>query len=1052
MTRTTPTEHLLLSSGGDTVKRGLVVGTRAAQWQAVVSAIHQDADTNGIYSLDLTSVTGGNDPTDSYPGMTLDIGTSAGLRDVGMVRIRFYGSDSNTVTIAETAPADLPVEVGHFVTARLEYLPWQIPKRIVYTRVAGVITAVTEYLDYDLVYPGGSDPFPPKGNITAGHNADGSLKHVEPFGWLDAGQTYRTVHLSALDSVVHNVGATLGTVLWFIEGGVIVTPGVLTDTEIDVQFQLGFHTIHLLVADSAGAGDNFYRHMPIWVDDPDNPTMVLRNFNVTSDETELGREMQFEFFGDANEADETVIPEKSLVCYFEEPTWADGDTPPESYRTQVLGWVTDDDPLLKLQESKYGIKVGGTQVWKSRFRANSIGLIDTGSTPTTYTEMQHITVDRAIDFSLRATDTLRSLANVYYTRVTTKVEALTLPQGDAWTQVSEAVPYAAMSAAGCDSFGNIWMRKLYSFLSAGQRLTVLEAISLTNADWTDQDGLDLPTTKINKVGMVVGSAEYWNSGRVLYASQAPGLRSGYGVGLPKLPDQYVDPPTPQGDLNRLTGLFYWHENNPRPTVTLILLGNLDVIEPCWQQPILITWAADTIRGITFDNTPFVVKHVSVSHTNSPDESAPPKRITLTLEQATDGESGETAPVIQMDGMSQYEDTTCDVTAGFSSSVDVCLVTFTDTSTGDLLYDWKWDFGDGSVSIEQNPVHGYSEAGTYTVTLTVSNECGSSDPVSHNVIVDAESVAADVSVSIDGLTVTFTDGSSTDSGILSWAWEFGDGATSDQQNPEHTYADTIEYDWSLTITTECGVTATTEGTVNLAPFRADFYYDVGSSFDARFLDRSVTPGTSITSWAWIFGDAGTSTSQNPSHTYAGAGSYSVTLTIHTADARTASVTKTISTMYSYWVHNSDFTDLDTLADGWLVMDSQGTFSAGVGFIASGSDEPRIFRNFPFTTILYKWETYFHHDHVAGSATQTTNDTKQTVTTPVVDGVYNWLADYHEQFTAVFAYTHSVDDFSQTVGWGLTPIQAVVDYNRTSGLGRNTITKIIQWGRGHDPYEV
>lgn len=816
MTRTTPTEHQLMASGGDTVVRGLAIGTRAELFRGVVSAIHQDADTHGIYSLDLTSISGAGDPTNALPGMTLDIGTTAGARDVGIVRCRFYGSDSDTVTIAETAPTDLPVEVGHHVTARFEYLPWQIPKRVVLTRSAGIITAVTEYLDYDLGYPGGSNPFPPKGNITAGHNADGSIKHVPPFGWEDTpGCGYRTQHLSALESVIHNPGATFGAPLWFLEDCVILGGGSVTDLELDVQIPVGFRYIHMILTDSAGRQDLLFRHMPLWCDVRAAPTMVLRNFNVTSDETEQGRDMQFEFFGNANEADDTVIPEKTLVCYFEEPSFTNSDTLPESYRSQVMGWVTDDDPLLKLQESQYGIKVGGTQTWKSHFRANSIGLIDTGSTPTTYTEMQHITVDRAIDFSLIATDTLRSLVNVYYSRITTEVEALTLPQGDAWTQVTEAIPYAALSAAGCDSLGNLLMGKQYSFLSAGQRLTVLEAIALTNADWTDAEGLDLPTTKINKVGVVTSAAEYWSSGRILYASQAPGLRSGYGVGLIKMPDQYVDPPTPQGDLNRLTGLFYAHENNPRPTITLQLAGNLDVIEPCWQQPILITWADATLRGTTLTDAPFIVRHVSIQHTNTPDENTPPKRITLTLEQATIGGDGETAPVVQMEGMTQFEDTTCDLTAGFTSDVDVCLVAFTDTSTGDLLYDWLWDFGDGSFSTLQNPTHGYSEPGTYTVTLWVSNECGSYDFISHDVTVSAESITADFNYVPSGLTVTFTDTSSVDSGAIAWAWDFGDGATSPEESLAHTYAAEGTYTVTLTVTSACGNTAATSQDVTVS---------------------------------------------------------------------------------------------------------------------------------------------------------------------------------------------------------------------------------------------
>lgn len=1057
MVYTSAADHALMSSGGDEVERGLVVGTRDELFRGVVGTIHEDSITHERYALDLTSITGSGTPTDAFPGMTLDIGTTAGAHDVGQVRIRFYGSDSDTVTIAGTSFAECPIEVGHYVTAIFEYLPWKVPKRFVETlNMDGTIASVDVFLDYDLTFSGGSNPLPPKGNITAGHNADGTPKNVLPFGWEDTpGCGYRTVHLSALDSAIQNPGATLGTILWYLGDCSILGGGAITDYEIDVQVPIGFRYIHLFAADSAGRQDLFFRHMPLWCDSKADPQFVFRNFNVTSDETESGREFQFEFFGQRNEADVEFIPSRSLVCYFEEVSWTDGDTPPESYRQQSMGWVTNDVPELKAEGSTYSIQVGSTEHFKRAFRAFSVTLLDTGSAGTNWTEIEHITIDRAAAWSCYANDTLWSLCNIYFSGYRAEVATVTLTEGDCWSQLVDVVSHAALGVVGCDSLGNIFIRRPYWGLSDPQRAIVPEAMRVTNADWGDNDPPSLPTLYLKPTGSVRGNGEVWVSGgRAVFASQAPGLRESYGVGQGEI-NSWLQEPVPQGDLNRWTGLSFWHENLERATINLILLGNFDVIEPCWQQPVLITYLDDTLRGETFTNAPFLVKHVSIQHSNAPDETTPPKRITWTLEQVSSGDDGETAPVdVQMSGVVPPSDGTCDLTAGFTSSGSICSVEFTDTSTGDLVFAWLWDFGDGEISIEQNPTHVYAEAGTYSVTLYVASDCGEVDSFTDDVTVDAEAIAASASTSIDGDTVTFTDTSTADSAIVSWLWDFGDGETSTEQNPVHTYAVIDSYDWTLTVTSECGSTDSTGGTVDLSALVADFIFTVGDSLDVRFYDRSNTPGTTITSWDWDFDDGSSiDHSQNPTHTYGAGGSYDVQLTIHTADSRSASVTKTVDAdTETDWVHASDFTNLDTLDDGWEVMDSQGAFSSGVGFVPSGSNEPRIFRNFDFSTVIYRFDTFYSHNHVGGSATQTTSNTVQTAVGAIVDGVYDWTdsGDYHEAFTSSKNWTHSAVDSFTAVGWATDLIDAVVCYCRTSGIGLNTITGITLYGHGHNPF--
>ncbi|MCK6446758.1 MAG: PKD domain-containing protein [Planctomycetes bacterium] len=131
-----------------------------------------------------------------------------------------------------------------------------------------------------------------------------------------------------------------------------------------------------------------------------------------------------------------------------------------------------------------------------------------------------------------------------------------------------------------------------------------------------------------------------------------------------------------------------------------------------------------------------------------------------------------------------------------------------------------------------------------------------------------------------LTVNFTDAST--GSISSWAWDFGDTGTSTVQNPSHVYSTPGTYSVTLTVTGPGGsdaLTRTNYVTVSAptAP-TADFAGTPTSGnapLSVNFTDLSTG---SITSWAWDFGDTGTSTAQNPNHVYTTPGTYSVTLTV------------------------------------------------------------------------------------------------------------------------------------------------------------------------------
>ena len=136
------------------------------------------------------------------------------------------------------------------------------------------------------------------------------------------------------------------------------------------------------------------------------------------------------------------------------------------------------------------------------------------------------------------------------------------------------------------------------------------------------------------------------------------------------------------------------------------------------------------------------------------------------------------------------------------------ITFTDSSTSNgTISAWSWDFGDGTTSTLQNPVHQYTSSGQYTVSLTITDEFGSDTMTRTNYIaIDVPPTAAfvsDIQSAGTNENITFTDQSTSFGTISAWSWDFGDGNTSTLQNPVHQYTSSGNYTVSLTVTDEYG---------------------------------------------------------------------------------------------------------------------------------------------------------------------------------------------------------------------------------------------------------
>ena len=144
-------------------------------------------------------------------------------------------------------------------------------------------------------------------------------------------------------------------------------------------------------------------------------------------------------------------------------------------------------------------------------------------------------------------------------------------------------------------------------------------------------------------------------------------------------------------------------------------------------------------------------------------------------------------------------------ASFSATCVDLSCTFTnetfDPDLGDTVT-YLWDFGDGNTSTDANPTHDYVTAGTYLVSLT-ADDGTETDTFTADVTVSEpapnQAPTADFSAGCTDLDCSFTDLSSDPDGDpLSYLWDFGDGATSTQASPTHTYASGGSYTVTLTV--------------------------------------------------------------------------------------------------------------------------------------------------------------------------------------------------------------------------------------------------------------
>jgi len=559
------------------------------------------------------------------PGMTLWVGSAAGLYDIGRIRIRSVNTGTNTITVAENDDIDWADDLHLTCPGQAGFRElWGIYPRI--TEAGGVVTF---YEDYDELYVNPLDDIlPPKAN--AGPPV---AEFLGTSGYVD-------VSFTGDESFTTEVGAAIATYLWDFSDGVVQSGSVNAAGTCAVpnvvRFSTtGFRYVSLTVTDNTGQARTGTIYIPVWIFN--RTTAAPLSVEVQSQSGDPEWKLSVKAFSTETNTDDVFYnyPNGALAVLFTETEYPDdsADIGGFCFRSNIryTGWLDAESLSFDYDSGTVIFNVISHDLRLSELPGFAYTLQD-DITPSDWYEVNDLNIDRALHAHLERKSTTNQVCHVERLGEATRtISVQGFPDASIYDQAQAHLLKDAMAMMLSDRQGVLRVRRDPQFMDAGDRNAVDVVVSLTTTDILDE--IDETRRHQDELGYVrLGGFAY----ETPLLSEAPGVAPSQSEAATYTEGLLVED---QAELNLWTGLWWEKENNDYKQVPIEMKGYWPVFDPAFQEYIRLT-AVDTLGRNVFTNQRFIVRRVTFGDLIADGTTT----TELILEKETDILSGETVTI------------------------------------------------------------------------------------------------------------------------------------------------------------------------------------------------------------------------------------------------------------------------------------------------------------------------------------------------------------------------------------------------------------------------